>query len=188
MGIIRRLLGLENKKADKPYLDAGVALTHRLASTLGLTDWKDLLPTYTEEEIEAINRKQVGFQKMANQVAGAEVRFHSEILPEIQRTLVGGALTDLAGSAWKFSRELPTNWRQCVSTYLKAWSAQLNPLTLLDLGDLLVKAGYPTEAKAVFQTLLLFPTYANTYYGGKEQSDLVQSITESAMERLSKLP
>jgi hypothetical protein len=186
MGIIRRILGFE-KKVEKSYVDAGVALIHKLNATLNLPDWRELLPTYTEEEMEAINRRWSDFQRTANEVGGGDVKFHPEIVPDLQRMLTAEALADLAGAPWKFSDELPTRWRQCVSTYLKAWAADFNPLALLDLGDLLVKAGYRTEAKEVFQVLLLFPTYANTYYSGQQKPQLVENISGSARERLREL-
>jgi hypothetical protein len=181
------MLGLENKTA-KPYVDAGVALTHKLVTTLNLPGWKDSLPSYNEEEMEAIDRKLSGFQRMANGVDGGVAKFHPKIVPDIQRMLTAEALAELAGDSWKFSDDLPTKWRQCVSTYLKAWASQLSPLVLLDLGNLLVKAGYRTEAKEAFQAVLLFPTYADTYYGTfKDKAELVKNIVDSAKESLREL-
>jgi hypothetical protein len=187
MGILSKMLGLERKK-EKPYIDGGVTLIHKLTATLSLPDWKHLVPTYTEEEVEAINRSWSNFQKTANQAVGGDAKFHPDAAPIIQRTLAAEALAELAEHTWKYSDELPTDWRHCVSTYLKAWAAHFSPLTLLDLGDLLVKAGYRTEAKGVFQVLLLFPTYADTYYAGHQNLlELVQNITDSAKERLREL-
>ena len=76
-----------------------------------------------------------------------------------------------------------------MSTYLKAWAAHFDPMALLDLGDLLVRAGYRTEAKEVFQVILLFPTYADTYLYGrqKQKPDVVESIVSSAKESLQEL-
>jgi hypothetical protein len=185
MGLLRRILGLE-KKAGKPYIDAGVALTHTLTTKLSLPGWKDLLPTYTEQEMGAINKRWSGFQKMANEVVDGDAKFHPGILPDLQRTLAAQALAEHAGDPWKFSDQLPTNWRECVSTYLKAWAAHCDPLYLLDIGALLVRSGYRTEAKDVFQIVLLFPTYADTYYG-QQEPDLVQSIVDAANESLQDL-
>ncbi|MFH1595162.1 MAG: hypothetical protein ABIG94_02155 [Pseudomonadota bacterium] len=186
MGLLRRILGWE-KKQDKPYVDAGMAVMHKLITKFNLLDWKDLLPSYTDEEIEAINKRWSRFQRMANNVGGGDVKFHPEILPDLKRMLVGEALAELAGDSWKFSDQLPTNWKECISTYLKAWASYLDPLSLLDLGELLTRAGYLIEAKEVFQVVLLFPTYANTYYAGQQKPELVKSIVDSAKESLKDL-
>jgi hypothetical protein len=137
--------------------------------------------------VEAINRGLSGFQKTANQVGGGDVNFHPEILPGIQRMLAAEALAEFAGQTWKFSDELPKTWRQCASTYLKAWAAHFDPVVLLDLGGLLLRAGYRTEAKQVFQIVLLFPTYASTYYAGQQNPELVESIVDSANRSLREL-
>ncbi len=186
MSLLKRILGME-KKAEKPYIYAGIALIHKLTATLNLSDWKDLLPSYTEEEIEAINKRWSSFQRTANEVAGGDAKFHPEIVSNIQRMVASEALAELAGVTWKFSDELPKNWRQCVSTYLKAWAAHFNPIALLDLGDLLVRAEHRTEAKEVFKVVLLFPTYADTYYAGQQKPELVEGITNSAKESLREL-
>ncbi len=186
MGLLRRILGLV-KKQEKPYVDAGVAVMHKLITKFDLRDWKDLLPSYTEEEMEAINKRLSKFQEMANKVAGGDVKFHPEIMPDLHRTLVGEALAEYAGESWKFMDHLPTNWKGCVSTYLKAWTSRLDPLYLLDLGELLKRAGYRIEAKEVFQVALLFPAYAIIFYAGKQEPELVQSIVDFARESIRDL-
>jgi hypothetical protein len=187
MGLLRKILGLENKTA-KPYIDAGMALIGELRVTLNVPGWKDFVPSYTEEERLAIDRKLSGFQRIANEELGGEAKFHPDIIEPIQRQLISEALADLAGASWKFSDDFPAKWRQCVSTYFTAWVATFDPLVLLDLGNLLVKAGYRTEAKEVFQVLLLFPTYADTYYGTFEgKTELVKDIVDLAKESLREL-
>jgi len=186
MGLMRRILGL-GKKQEKPYVDAGIAVMHKLITKFNLLDWKDLLPSYTEEETEAINERWSRFQRMANEAAGGDAKFHPEILPDLQKMLVGEALAQLAGDSWKFSDQLPTNWKGCVSTYLKAWASHLDPLSLLDIGELLTRAGYPIDAKEVFQVVLLFPTYADTYYSGQQKLELVKNIVDSAKESIDDL-
>ena len=73
MGLLRRMLGL-GKKQEKPYVDAGIALMHKLITKFNLSDWKDLLPSYNEEEIEAINKRWARFQSIANDVVGADAQ------------------------------------------------------------------------------------------------------------------
>lgn len=177
----------ETRKSPKPYVDAGVALIHRLENSLSLLAWNDLAPTYSAEEMEAIDRKLSSFQKTANHVAGGEARFHPEIIQDLRRTLAAEALAELAGNPWKYSDEIPTNWRDCVATYLKAWAAGLSPLVLLDLGELLERAGCQNEAREAFRVVLLFPSYAHTYYRGQEKPGLVESIVTRAKESLQEL-
>jgi len=186
MRILNKLLGIGKSKAN-PYVDAGVALLFKLTSSLNLPGWKDGLPTYTKSEIEAIDRRIANFQKMANDELGGNVRFHPEIVQDLQRTLAAEALLELAGDEWKFSEEIPQDWRERVATYLKAWAGSLNPLALLELGDLLVKVGYRSEAREAFQVVLLFPTYAATYYRGQQKAELVESIVISAKESIRDL-
>jgi hypothetical protein len=186
MGIFNRLFGIEKSKA-KPYADAGMALLYKLTASLNLSGWKDGLPTYTQSEIEAIDRKMTSFQKMANHELGGNAGFHPSIVQELQRTLAAQALFELASGEWKFSEEVPQDWRECVATYLKAWSGSLDPVALLELGDLLVKAGYRSEAKETFQVVLLFSTYAPTYYKGQQEAELVERIVGTATESLRDL-
>lgn len=186
MGILNKLFGIE-KSNTKPYVDAGVALLYKVTSSLNLPGWKDGLPTYTESEIEAIDRRMANFQKMANDVLGGDAHFHPEIVQDLQRTLVAEALLEVAGDEWKFSVETPQNWRERLATYLKAWAGSLNPLALLELGDLLVKVGYRSEAREAFQVVLLFPTYAATYYRGQQKAELVEKIVVYAKESIRDL-
>lgn len=101
--------------------------------------------------------------------------------------LYAEALIELAGDEWKFSDEPPSNWKECVATYLTAWVSNFNPQALLELGDLLVKTRYRSEAKETFRVLLLFPTYAEIYFAGQQTPDLVNSIVSSAKDSLREL-
>jgi hypothetical protein len=186
MGILNRLFGVQKSKA-KPYVDFGMAVLYKLTVSFNLAGWKDGLPTYTQSEMEAIDRRMSSFQKMANDELGGEARFHPEIIQELQRTLAAEALLEHAGNGWKFSDEIPEDWKERVATYLKAWASSLNPIALLQLGDLLAKVGHGSEAREVLQVVLLFPTYAETFYHGQQNADLVESIVGSARESLSSL-
>jgi hypothetical protein len=70
---------------------------------------------------------------------------------------------------------------------LKSWAAQLDPFTLFKLGELLVKAGCRTEAKHVFDVVVLFPTYAEVYYDGEPDLHFVDGIVNSAKEQIAEL-
>lgn len=137
--------------------------------------------------MEAINRGLSGFQRMANEVIGGEARFYPEVVPELQRKVIAEALAELAGSSWKYSDEIPTNWRKCVATYLKAWAAYLNPMVLLEVGELLAKAGYRSEARDTFRVVLLFPTYADKFFAGQQDSGLVDNIVSIAKKSFKDL-
>lgn len=82
---------------------------------------------------------------------------------------------------------MPTNWRDIASTYLKSWVGNLDPLALQRLGELLVAAGYRTEAAEAFKVILIFPSYANTFYCGQEDPALVEKIVNEARDALSSL-
>jgi hypothetical protein len=186
MRLLNRIFGWE-KSQSKPYVDAGVALIFKLTTSLNQPGWKNGLPSYTPAEVKAINRRMSSFQKTASDVAGGEVKFHPEAVPDIQRMLSAEALIELAGGAWSFSEEVPADWRERVATYLKGWAANFNPQALTELGDLLAKTGHRSEAKEAFRVLLLFPTYAETYFAGQQTRELVDSIVSSAKESLQKL-
>ena len=159
MGILKKLFSF-GKKSGGPYIDKGSAMARKLTATLNLPDWKGPSPIhYTDAEVRAINKDISGFQEQANQRGGEGKVFvvRSDLVPTMQQMFAASALTTLANDSWKFSSDLPTNWKQCVSSYLKAWVIEFDPLCLIDLGDLLVKAGHRAEAKEVFQVALLFP-------------------------------
>lgn len=172
---------------DKQYVDAGTALAFGLVKTLGLPDWKDFLPVYTAEEVEAIDSGLSQFQNLADKTVGGETVFHPEAVPELRRSLVASQLFEFAEDSWRFLDEAPTSWREIASTYLKSWVGSLDPLALQRLGELLVAAGYRTEAAATFRVILIFPSYANVFYGGEENLALVEQIVNEARDALSSL-
>jgi hypothetical protein len=55
----------------------------------------------------------------------------------------------------------------------------------MELGELLAKVGYRSEAKEAFRVLLLFPTYAETYFAGEQSREFVDSITRMIAPRNS---
>ena len=182
--------------SPKAYVDAGVRLTHELVVSLGLADWKDLLPDYTAEEIEAMDRELSNFQQIADGMAaeqegpGAQMLIHPEAAPEIRRMLMGQGLENLAARDWRFFGEdrIPDNWRQCVSTYLKAWVCTLSAGVLLEVGDLLSRVGRKQEARKAFEVVLLYPRYIeNRDRGSKESVDNAQYSAARARERLQRL-
>lgn len=186
MRLLNWILGRKKSKT-KPYIDAGVALIFKLTSSLNLPGWKEGLPSYTLLEMEAINRRMSSFQKTANDVIGEPAVFHPEAIPDIQRMMSAEALIEMASDAWKFSDEVPADWRDIVATYLKGWAASFNPRALTELGDLLIKVDCRNEAKEVFRVLLLFPTYADAYFSGQQTRELVDDIVNSAKDSLQKL-
>jgi hypothetical protein len=97
------------------------------------------------------------------------------------------ALKSLADYQWRWADELPPNWKDCVSSYLKAWASVFDPNALLDLADLLVRAGCQSEAKQAYQVVLLFPTYADTFFGKQQSPGLVEGIVNRAKEALQEI-
>jgi len=165
-------------------------LTYNLIQSLRLDGWDNLLPVYTPEEMRTIESELSKFQEIANDVVGGEARFHPEVVGPITRMQTAQALEDLAGRDWKFTdkSELPEDWKARVSTYLKAWASNLNPSALREMADMLVKAGYKTEAKQALEVILLFPTYADVYFSGADGSaELTNRIVKDAKDSLNDL-
>jgi hypothetical protein len=196
MGLLEKLFGSE-KRAANPYLEAGCQLIPKIADLLNLTEWRQgKLPGYTPQEVDAINREVDWFQKMADSVAseqvpGSEMLFHPEAIDPVQRMCVATALEDLAGSGWRYSfdeEKLPENWKSDVSTYMKSWVCSPNPIVLLEMAELLARAGHKGEARKALQVVLLFPTYGHDYYCGREGTEqLVNDIVEDAQKGLRNL-
>jgi hypothetical protein len=189
MGLLDKLFAT-SKSIEKPYVDAGVRLTHKLVQSLQLDGWPNGLPAYTRAEAEAIDAGLSRFQQIANEVMGGTAVFHPEAAEPIQRMQAAQALEDLAGQDWEFSdkSELPANWKARVSTYLKAWACHLNPDALLQMGEMLSKAGYKTEARESYSVVILFPTYAHIFFGGSDKTaELASSIVRQAEEALRSL-
>jgi hypothetical protein len=184
MSLFSKLLG---KGKSQPYVDAGMASTFKLCHSLNLPDWNDGLPSYTAEEIAAIDRELSRFQQIANSELGGEAKFHPEVVPALQRLWAGEALTELARKKLMLqSEDTPTDWKPIASTLLKAWASRLDPRTLLELADLLAKVGCKNEAREVLQVVLLFPTYAETLWG-KSDDKLLEGIVCEAKENLRHL-
>jgi hypothetical protein len=57
MGLLSKLFGTAEKRPAKPYVDAGMRLTQKLITSLRLAGWENLLPVYSPEEIEVIERQ-----------------------------------------------------------------------------------------------------------------------------------
>lgn len=188
MGFISKLFGA--KKPPQPYVDAGMRLLHSLIQSLRLEGWENLVPVYSPAEIEVIEAELTSFQQIANEEIGGTAVFHPEIIGDIQRPLIATALQSFAGRDWRFAeqKELPADWRLRVSTYLKAWAGGLNPNCLIEMAEMLVKAGYKTEAKTALEVVLLFPSYAPKFFAGSDDSGaLTSSIVNEAEEKLQTL-
>jgi hypothetical protein len=186
MGFLKRLFGKE-KADDNPYVVSGLTTLLRLPSALSLPGGNEGILNYTPDEKEAIERELASFQKLANENMGGEAVFHPEAIEPLQRTLTANALLELAEMACMFSDDTPEDWKAISATYVKAWMATFNPQALQGLGNLMLRAGQNTEAKAVLQVLLLFPTYANTYFADKQTPDVVNSIVSQARDSLRAL-
>jgi hypothetical protein len=81
-------------KAQTPgsYPECGCDAVVAIAECLSLQDWQN----YTNEERDAISRELSNFQRLANETAGGEMRFHPEAAEGIQRKCTARALEGLA--------------------------------------------------------------------------------------------
>jgi hypothetical protein len=175
------------RKHTEPYVDAGIVLIQELVTSLSLGGWKDLMPSYTPDEVDAIQQELDSFQRIADDVIGGVAKAHPHTATLTQRMCAAHALQELAYSQWFWEDELPSNWKECVSTYLKAWASQMDPGVLMQLADLLVRAGYRGEAKRAYQVVLLFPTYADTYFAKQQTPEVVDGIVNQAKKGLQEL-
>jgi len=177
------------KPVTKPYVDAGLSLTVKLIKNLNLDGWQDGLPVYTREESKAVDAGLAEARHVSDGIAGgSSTAFQREVVEPLQRMHVAMSLQNLACSGWDFSDKnyLPAGWKARVSTLLKAWASHLHPNALLDIGDLLNRAGYKTEARESYTAVLLFPTYAHIFFilNNQEAAELAKSYTQKAEEGL----
>jgi hypothetical protein len=178
------------KAKEQTYQDLGVRLIATLVTQLRLPGWgTNLLPTYSADEISAIDSGCAAFQRLADEEGGGAAGatyFHPEAAHEIRRKIAGDELMSYADRLCRFSEKLPADWKQAASAYLKAWSATLEPSSLQNLGELLAKAGCVDAARETFNVILAFPPYAPKVYGN-QHDDLVRMIVEHARESLNAL-
>lgn len=182
---------LSRKAKERAYQDCGIRLIARLVQQLGLPGWgEDMMPTYSTEEIAAIDSGCARFQRVADKEGGGaagSMYFHPDAATEIRRKIAGDELMSYADRLCLFADDSPGNWKFAASAYLKAWSATLEPSALQNLGELLAKAGCSDAARETFNVILKFPPYAPKVYG-EQQDELVQMIVDRASQSLKELP
>lgn len=128
-------MGLFGNRKIKRYPDAGTRLFAHLIRQFSLPGWSaDLVPTYSEEELEAIQDGLGDFQRTADAQMGGGAQFHPEAATVIQRMITGEELIRYADDIWQFADEIPSDWRVAASAYLKAWASTLSPIALQQLG------------------------------------------------------
>jgi hypothetical protein len=178
------------KPAAPAYVEAGTQLTFKLVQSLSLVGWENGVPSYTLEEVAAIEKELSHFQQMANEQCGGEACFHPDAVSTVRRWAAGTALENLNEDWWWFARDtLPENWKERVSTYLKEWAARLNPSTLIHMSVLLARAGHKDKAREAVEAVLhFFPAYAPTYFaGGDSGTEATKSVIKEAQEALAVL-
>ncbi len=189
MGVLAKMFGLQKQQVH-PYVEAGMQLLRSIPDAIGLGEWQSGPPCYTSAEASAIERNLSGFQHTADEMMDDKALFHPEAIEEFQRRFTAEALEELAGDDWKFSDKtsLPEDWRKRISTYLKAWLTGLSPTVLLDMAEILAKAGYVEEARRVYRVVLLFPSFAPKVFGSSDTAaKLTSSVVEDAQMALRNL-
>lgn len=134
------------------------------------------------------------FQRMADaeaqRMGHEQMHFHPEIAEPMQRMFGADALRHLAGpsiGSWEPDDVCPSDWKERVSTYLKAWAMNLDPDAMLDMARLLALAGHKEEARqAAAIVAQRFPSYAPRFYSGSKP-ELVASITARARELMDEI-
>ena len=184
MGLLNKLFGTQESTSES-YIDLGNILIQRLTQSIPLLDWQNGPPRYTEEEIEAIGFSLSQFQREANEVArelgGDGIAIHPNRVEDIRRMLTEKGLRRLADDGWMFKDNIPESWKEYLSTYLKAWICGLNPMVLLDLAELLVRAGRTAEASEALKAVIRFPAYARSMgYEGIFSREIVEQVMRRA--------
>ncbi len=170
------------------YVESGSQLARELQEALALPGWENGTATLSPTESRAVELRISEFQAMANQQMGGETYMPSALADKLRSTLASEALRDLATLSWKYESALPENWKEHVSTYLKAWSLlPADAFALLELGRLLAKAGLIAEAKRVLNVVLLFPAFAESYYSEPQGSKIAAGFVELAKNSLRDL-
>lgn len=172
-----------------PYPDAGVAFTYKLISSLDLGGWNQGIPLFTQVESQAIQARLDGLQQMANAEGGGEVVFHPDAVERIQRQFGAEALKALADDEWKFSDSLPSTWKEVVSTYLKAWAMNLDPMVLVEVSELLSSTSYKSEAREAAEIVInSFPDYAPRFFAGADAgNEITNRVVASARQAIQRL-
>jgi len=160
------------------YLESGALLTKTIPEALSMGEWRYGPPPYTAEEGAAIDRSLSLFQTAADRIVAGKAVVHPGITNSIQGSLIAEGLEALG-------RE-HSDWQSRVSAYLKSWMAHPNPSVLLEMADILAKAGYKGEAKRTYETVLLFPSYATVFFG-RGAEELAGLIVEQARSALLSL-
>lgn len=190
-------MGAEEWWQDDPYVVGGIGSSAKIADSLQLPGWREGIPmSYTREEVIAINRElstlKGQFDEYAAGKGGREALVSPVARDAIRSACAATALAGLGGR-WTHSdsEDLPVDWKNCVSSYLKAWRCDLAPRVLLDMAELLAKAGYKNEAKHALQAVLLFPAFAPHYFAqtmsSEEIYDFASGIAGRARELLKPL-
>src|SRR6266508_1706578 len=103
------------KERESAYQDLGVKLIARLVAELRLPGWgADLLPTYSAEEIQAIDSGWASFHRLADEEGGGNpgaTYFHPDAAAEIRRKITGDELVSYADRLCRFADELPADWK-----------------------------------------------------------------------------
>jgi hypothetical protein len=186
MGFISSLFWIK-KRREKQYLDAGLSLIQKLVTSLNLPGWENLLPVYSPQEMEAIDKRFSNFQAIANKEVGGEAKFNPDAAQTLKRILAAEALAEHARNSWTYAEEIPKSWKNIVATYLKSWASRADPFILLNLAEFLVKSGSIIEAKETLRVILYFPPYADIYYSGNPDNEMVDKIIKLTKESLEDL-
>jgi hypothetical protein len=186
MGLFSNLFGAQ-KSTPESYIDSGNILIQRFTQSIPLPDWQNGPPGYTEEENEAIGFSISQFQREANELArefgGDGIAIHPNRVEDIRRMLAEEGLRRLAGDGWRFTDNIPENWKDNLSTYLKAWICGLNPMVLLDIAELLVRADRKVEAREAIEAVRRFPAYARSQGSeGTFSPEIVEQVIRRARD------
>jgi hypothetical protein len=195
MEFFRKLFGRANdisQKNTSPYFDAVFDLIKHLEQQIPLAEWQNGIPSYTELETKAIEDSLDDYNNVSEWLiknyGSSGATLNPIIMDAIKMTLGAERLKRLA-DGWKQKgdilfeadkTDIPDQWKCVISTYLKVWMMSLNPFDILDVADLLARAGRPSDATMAINAELKFVGHAATHLVPQEYV-LADAIVGSRM-------
>lgn len=134
-----------------------------------LPEWTTGIPEcYNDFEHLAVITTKRDFKdemdREAKRKGGTHFTFSPVIEKEIDGLLTEMALRKLALDSLNGPEEFAKNWRQSVSTYLKAWLAKSNPSVLLDIAEVLKAAECSELSRKCVDATVPFASFAKGRY------------------------
>jgi hypothetical protein len=137
--------------AITPYIEAGLVLQDHLSKELGLEIFaEDAKPRFTEEEQQFVDKyvDRLNAQHKKEIERAGPMQIGPELASEIQRTIVAFALKQYANSINE-----QRNYRPHVSSLIKSWLFDSDPMTWMEIGRIFRAEDYRLGKAALLRSL-----------------------------------